>query len=136
MDLSKTDSSGLKLRGLQTYSDQVGGIGGIYMSGLNLSGAGQTVLSLTGKWALDFACVVPSSATGTMTMELIVDGETKYNGAVSPISTRTPLIGTSTSATTLSPLAAPIICESSLTLKLIRSVADTTIFTARAFAVN
>lgn len=136
MDLSKTDSCGIKLRGLQTYNDQVGGLGGIYMSGLNLSGAGQTVLSLTGKWALDFACIVAGSTTGTLTMELIIDGETKYNGSISPISTRTPLIGTSTSATTLSPLAAPIVCESSLTLKLTRSVADSTTFTARALAIE
>lgn len=136
MDLSKTDSSGIKLRGLQTYNNQVGGLGGIGISGLNLSGAGQTVLNLTGKWALDLAYISPGTTNGTVTMELVIDGEAKFNGAIGPISQPMPLIGTLASATDSSPVSSPIICESSLTLKLTRSVTDTTGFFARAFAIN
>lgn len=126
--------AGLKLRGAQTYNDQAGGLGGINISGLNLSGAGQTVLSLTGRWALDFAVLATTSSTGTWNMELVVDGETKYNGALTA-STRIPLIGTSATSSTFAPISVPIISETSLTIKITRSTADATTFSARAFAI-
>lgn len=126
--------AGLKLRGAQTYSSLGGGLGGISLTGLNLSGAGQTVLSLTGRWALDFAALSATSSTGTWNMELVVDGETKYNGAIAA-ATRTPLIGTPATSTTFAPISVPIICETSLTIKITRSASDATNFEARAFAI-
>jgi|GEM_PF-4999783 len=135
MDLSKTDSSGIKLRGTQTYVAQLG-LGGIQLTGLNLSGAGQTVLSLTGKWAVDFAALWSASSTGTFSMEMVVDGETKYNGALTATN-MIDLIGTGgTNANLAAPASSPIICESSLTIKITRSAADATLFKARAFAIE
>lgn len=127
--------AGLSLRGTQTHTPAVG-IGGLAVNELNLSGAGQTVLNLTGKWAVDFITLTTTDSSGTMTIEITVDGEVIYNGPI-VIATRTSIIGSpAMGSSSVIPISVPITCLSSFVVKATRNNANTTNLEARAFAIN
>lgn len=129
--------SSLALKAGQSFSTTLNmGIGGVNTGPLNVSSP-TNVIRLTGRWAvtlINLACANP--ATGTMTATLTVDGVNVLSGASVGTAANINLWGqgTNASATTSSPPV--IICNTSLTLSIQRSTADTVETRCIALAID
>jgi hypothetical protein len=119
--------SSIVLKAGQSFSTQYG-IGGVSTGSLNVSAPTQ-VIALTGRWALTFVQVLCSNpSVGTMTATLNVDGVNVIGAASVGTGQAIPIHGMQVNsvANSLSSAQSPvIICNTSITLTLQRSTADT-----------
>jgi hypothetical protein len=117
--------SSIVLKAGQSFSAQYG-IGGISTGSLNVSSPTQ-VIALTGRWALTFVQIQCSNpSVGTMTATLNVDGVDVVSGASTGTGTPIPFLGMQLTSGSISSAQSPvIICNTSITLTLQRSTADT-----------
>lgn len=118
----------------QTYSSQALGIGGVVVTPVNIN-SGVTLLSLSGRWSLNFASLNMAATTGTITLAVTVDGVIILNTVITALATQLPVFGLWNSATSIITQSSPIICDSSITIFASRTTADLTGLTYNAVSI-